>query len=275
MIEFAPVTLGRTLRVAHSESFTFTETEHRARTLLDAHAHERPVIAFVISGRRTYRFGAQAFDCRAGSAVYVPAGASHASQFAAERARGLILELRGPAAAPKSLFDAPRSSCDADLMRHCDSIRREIWFPDDLSAVALESLAFDLLETSHCVDHRTPRWLERVRDTLHDAFRVPPSLEAIAAAVAVDRSRLTREFRRHFRASIGEYVRAIRVRHAWDLIACSEMPLCEVAAECGYADQSHLTRAFRKAYATTPGQMPRAFKTRRRAISKIRACAPS
>jgi AraC family transcriptional regulator len=281
MTEFAPITLGRALRVVHSESFTFTETEHPPRTSLDAHAHENPAISLVVSGMRTYRFGGRAFDCRAGSAVFVPAGVPHSSHFAAERARGLMLELRRPAAALNVLFDEPHRSWDLGLAERCDGIRREIWFPDDVSALALESLAFELLvaEARAASDRRgIPRWLERVRDTLHDSFRAPLSLAAIAVDAGVDRSRLTREFRRHFHASIGEYVRAIRVRHAWELVVCSDLPLSEVAAECGYADQSHLTRAFRRAYPTTPGRlrsMPRAFNTRRRAIHTLRGCARS
>lgn len=289
MIEFAPITLGRTLRAVHSESFTFTETEHPPQTSLDAHAHENPAISLVVSGMRTYRFGERAFDCRAGSAVFVPAGAPHSSHFTAERARGLMLELRRPAAVMNVLFDEPRTSCDVDLARRCNDIRHEIWFPDDVSALALESLAFELLvaEARAASDQRgIPRWLERVRNILHDSFRAPLSLAAIAVDAGVDRSRLTREFRRHFHASIGEYVRAIRVRQAWELVACSDLPLCEVAAECGFADQSHLTRAFRRAYATTPARlrfdpasavpsMPRAFNTRRRAIHTLRAWARS
>ena len=289
MTEFAPITLGRALRVAHSESFIFTETEHLPQTSLDAHAHENPAVSLVVSGMRTYRFGGRAFDCRAGSAVFVPAGAPHSSRFAAERARGLMLELRRPAAALNVLFDEPRSACDVDLAERCDSIRREIWFPDDVSALALESLAFELLvsEARAASDRRPiPLWLERVRDALHDSFSAPLSLAAIAVEAGVDRSRLTREFRRRFHASIGEYVRAIRARHAWELVACSDLPLCEVASQCGFADQSHLTRAFRRAYSTTPGrlrrdpasavpQMPRAFNTRRRAIDTLRACARS
>ena len=289
MIEIAPITLGRTLRSAHSESFIFTETEHLPQTSLDTHAHENPAVSFVVSGKRIYRFGRRAFDCRAGSAVFVPAGAPHSSRFAAERGRGLMVELRRPSAALNMLFNEPRRSCDIDLAERCDSIRREIWFPDDVSALALESLAFELLvsEARAARDQRgIPPWLDHVRNTLHESFKAPLSLTALAVGAGVDRSRLTREFRRHFHSSIGEYVRAIRVRHAWELIACSDLPLCEVAVECGFADQSHLTRAFHRAYATTPGRlrlvsassvpsMPRAFNTRRRAIRTMRACARS
>jgi AraC family transcriptional regulator len=289
MLELAPITLGRTLRVARSESFIYTETEHLPETSLDTHAHENPAISFVLGGKRIYRFGGRAFDCRAGSAVFVPAGAPHSSRFAAERGRGLMLEVRRPSADLNTLFGEPRRSCDVDLAERCDGIRGEIWFPDDVSSLALESLGFELLvaEARAARDPRgIPRWLDQVRGTLQESFKAPPSLATLAVGAGVDRSRLTREFRRHFHSSIGEYVRAIRVRHAWELIVCSNRPLCEVAVECGFADQSHLTRVFRRAYGTTPGRfrldsasavpsMPRAFNTRRRAIRTLGPCERS
>jgi len=277
MTEFAPITLGRTLRVAQSESFTFTETEHAPRTSLVRHAHEHAAISFVIAGVRTYSFIGRSFDCRAGSAVFVPAGAPHSSHFSAERARGLMLEIRRPVAPLESLFAEPRRSIDYEAPARCDDIRLELWLDDDLSVLALESLAFELLasEMRAANEARPPRWLERVRELLHVAFKAPPSLAVIAAAARVDRSRLTRGFRRYFHTSIGEYIRALRCRHARDLIACSDQPLSEVAVECGYADQSHLTRAFRRTYDVTPAQLRRAFKTGRRAIHTMDPCAPS
>jgi AraC family transcriptional regulator len=258
MNEFAPITLGRTLHTIHTDSFRFTEVEHRPMTELPAHAHENHAVCLVVSGLRTYRFGRSAFECRAGSAVLVPAGAVHASSFAEQRGRGLMLELLRPDPEMRRLFARPCIWRDAGISRHADSLRHEIWDPGDVTGLALESAAFEVLAASECAradSCAAPRWLETVRDVLHDSFRHPPSLSSIAAAAGVDRSRLTRGFRRHFRMSVAEYVRAIRIREAWDLVACSDLSLCEVAAECGFADQSHLTRAFRRAYATTPGRL--------------------
>jgi len=273
MVPFAPITLGRALCVAESESFTFTETEHVPGTLLAAHAHERPAISIVASGMRTYRFGVAAFDCGPASALFVPAGAPHASSFGAEGGHGFMIELRRR----PDVFTEPRALGDGDLARCCDAIRRELWFPDDVTPLALESLAFELLpaaEREAGDSRRAPLWLERVRERVHHSFPMRLSLERIAGEAGVERSRLTRAFRRHFRTSIAAYVRAIRIRRAWELVACGDMPLGEIAFECGFTDQSHLTRAFRRAYATTPGVL-RAYKTRRRAVRTLRGCAPS
>ncbi len=270
---FAPITLGRPTRVVESDSFVFTETLHRPRTTLGAHSHEHAAISFIIEGTRRYRFEQTVFDCTAGSAIVVPAGAPHSSRFAAERARGLMLELRA-AKAPTELLDTPQR-LRADAKPRFDAILHEMSNPDDLTPLALESLALELIVTearSAIATRVVPRWLLRVREELHDSFKSPPPLATLSAHAGVDRSRLTREFRRHFGTSIGDYVRSLRTEHAWQLVACSKRPLSDIASECGFADQSHLTRAFRRAYAITPGRLrngcdptvpfvPRAFNT--------------
>ena len=248
-MQFAPITLGRAVRVAVSHSFVFTETEHPPGTVLAPHAHENSAISYIIDGDRSYRFGSNVLECGAGALAFVPAGVLHSSHFSRCAAHGLMVEL-----SPDSprFFPAPKRSFDAGLVRRCDAIRRELWCPDDLSSLTLEALGFELIATRSPFSREPPRWLIRARDALHDSFRRPPSLDAVAADAGVHRSRLTREFRRHFGTSIGQYVRRVRVNHAWQIIAATDLPLCDVAAECGFADQSHMTREFRRAFGGTP-----------------------
>jgi AraC family transcriptional regulator len=260
MSEFAPITLGRALRVVQSESFTFTETAHAGGAVLAPHAHENAAISYVVSGRRTYTFGSDTLDCAAGTIVFVPAGATHASRFFSAPALGIMIELRREHHGANVLRE-PARTIAPDLAIVCERVRREMADPDDLAPLALESLGLELLVRHARSGARdVPRWIVRVRDALHDSFRNPLPLSVLAAGASVERSRLTREFRRHFGMSIGAYVRDLRARRAWQLVTTTQAPLCEVAADCGFADQSHLTRAFRRAFATSPGQL----RTRRR-----------
>jgi len=256
---FAPITLGRTVRVAKSETFFFTETAHERNTTLPDHAHERPAISYVLSGRRRYHFASQVIDCEAGSVVFIPAGETHATEFLDEAAAGLMIECRFAIDAKQS----PDMLSDASLRRMLGVIHREMVVADDLAFLALEFMSFELQTRTRC--ERVPAWLGRVRELLQHS---PPSavrLSNVAASAGVDRSTLTRGFRRHYGVSIGNYVRLVRMSHAWQLLTTTRTPLADIAARCGFADQPHLTREFRR-WGVTPGQvrrarMPRSFKT--------------
>lgn len=257
MVDFAPITLGRAVRVATSTTFVATETHHSPNTVLPAHSHENAAISFVIDGKRSYRFGSRSFDCDSRSMTFVPRGSVHRSRFSNQEGHGLILEVRLQDGVTAALFAEPHTSSSDSAAWVFDAIRREMATPDEVTPLALDSLGFELLvrEIRCSKAGRGPAaWLLRIRETIHDGFKTPASLAVLAADAGVHRGQLTREFRRHFGVTIGEYIRARRASRAWDLVTRSDLSLVEIAGECGFADQSHLTRAFRRAYGTTPGR---------------------
>ena len=64
-------------------------------------------------------------------------------------------------------------------------------------------------------------------------------------------------FARLFRATLGvtphQFVLRQRVQRSMNLIKSGELPLAQVAVECGFHDQAHLTKVFRRVIGTTPG----------------------
>lgn len=65
-------------------------------------------------------------------------------------------------------------------------------------------------------------------------------------------------FRRIFQDATGmvphDYVLAVRLEQARKLLTLSELPIAQIAADCGFSNQSHLTARFKAAHAVTPAQ---------------------
>lgn len=101
---------------------------------------------------------------------------------------------------------------------------------------------------------------ERAIEYMETHFAEPVSLQDLAAAAGTG----VRQFCRAFRAATGvsphQYLLQRRVEHAKSLIA-KDLPLADVAQQCGFADQSQLTRTFARHVGTTPGRY-RALLTR-------------
>ncbi|MDQ3908662.1 MAG: AraC family transcriptional regulator, partial [Acidobacteriota bacterium] len=130
---------------------------------------------------------------------------------------------------------------------------------DEFSALCVEGLALELLAEAGRTLARDspgapPRWLESARDLLHERFAEAPTITEIASAVGVHPSRLAHEFRRHYRASAGEYARRLRVEEACRALAATDAPLSAIAARAGFYDQSHFTNVFRRVKGTTPAR---------------------
>jgi len=77
----------------------------------------------------------------------------------------------------------------------------------------------------------------------------------VAAAVGVHPAHLMRSFRQHYRATIGGYVRKLRVDYACHLLSTSNASPAQVAYAVGFADQSHLHRTFKDFMGMTPTEV--------------------
>jgi len=131
--------------------------------------------------------------------------------------------------------------------------------PHPRSDLILEAAAIELLyqlpwKHSHQPETRVTAWLSQAVEILHDEFRNPFSLAAIARRVGTHPVHLARTFQRHYRMTMGAYVRRLRISCAAEALGRRDISLSEVAAQAGFADQSHLGRIFKAATGMTPLQ---------------------
>jgi AraC family transcriptional regulator len=99
---------------------------------------------------------------------------------------------------------------------------------------------------------RPPTWLLRAQELVHSQFTRVIRTAEVAGAVGVHPAHLAREFRAHFKLSMGSYVRLLRLDWAARELVRSETPLAAVALAAGFADQSHFTRFFKRHTGLTP-----------------------
>ena len=88
-------------------------------------------------------------------------------------------------------------------------------------------------------------------------------LDDIAEVVNWSASHLAREFRTQIGVPPHRYLIQLRVDKARDLLETSDLPIAEIAFECGFTHQEHLTRHFRRMCQSTPAAHRRDHKLRR------------
>ncbi len=99
----------------------------------------------------------------------------------------------------------------------------------------------------------TRAWLSNVRNVIERQYLNEFRLSELASLAGVHRVHLVREFRKHYGATIGQYIRKLRIDHACQLLGQTNLPLSEISSTCRFADQSHFTKQFRKLSGLTPG----------------------
>jgi AraC family transcriptional regulator len=238
---------GSELRSYAGGGVRVCETLMPAGLRLAPHAHDSGQICFVLEGSYVEQIAGMERLLGPGMMHVRAPGQPHANAFASEedvlallisidRPRWLVSPLR----APVRLLD--------DVARE---LQRELRRGDEAAHTALEGLA---LLTMARVARMTgePAWLGDALSLIERRSAEPLTLTTLAYSLGVRRGDVAAAFRRHRGTSVGESIRAVRVRNAKALLA-TKMPLAEVALQSGFHDQAHFTRVFRALTGTTPG----------------------
>jgi AraC family transcriptional regulator len=111
---------------------------------------------------------------------------------------------------------------------------------------AIEMLLLDLVFISKQKESNSSGWAGRVNEFLQDNWNEPLSLTALARETNVHPVTISKNFRKYFSCTLGEYTRKLKVEKAMGLIKASKSSLTDTAYACGFADQSHFTRIFKQ-----------------------------
>jgi AraC family transcriptional regulator len=249
--------------------FVLTETTYRPGVRTPRHSHELGFLYTVLDGSFTESLGRIERDGQPLTLALHPAGEAHSHGSGTRGARLLNLY-------PICL---DRFEGCSNILLEPDDIRgaavpwlvsrlyREFQRTDSASLLAIEGLALEILaEAARAMTEpagrRPPRWLEQARDLIHDRFSENLALDELAEVAGVHPSYLARAFHVHYRCTVGEYLRQLRVESACRAISRSDAPLSAIALDAGFADQSHFTKAFKRLMGITPGQFRSASRSR-------------
>ncbi len=127
----------------------------------------------------------------------------------------------------------------------------------DSGSLIIEAIVLQLLViTARCSRGEsagsTRAWLSNIRNVIEHQYLNEFRLSELASVAGVHRVHLVREFRKRYGATIGQYIRKLRIDHACQLLGQTDLPLHEISSTCRFADQSHFTKQFRKLSGLTP-----------------------
>jgi AraC family transcriptional regulator len=245
------------------------------------HFHEHSLIKINIEGAFKHSFeGNVAWTSTPWTLDYCPSGVVHWHNSHQSRVRLLVIEV-DPARldADQNQPEALRSPANLRGQQHrwlLSRLYRGFREMDCDSASCLEVEGVLLLLLSEVAraknhDFRSPPWLRRVRDIVHDRYREALSLKQIAAEVDVHPAWLASSFHKAYGQTVGEAIRQFRVEYASKQLSETDRPVAEVALEAGFADQSHFSNVFRRFTGMTPSQYRREVGTR----SLRKSCLPN
>jgi len=259
-----PVTdaAGSTVRRRDIAGFSLTEAVYAAGVSLDRHCHANAYLTLVLSGTYSEKYAHREFVWGEGALHLLPAGERHENQFATA-VRCLRVKIERQAIERlgdefKRVLSEPREIPGPFSGWLANRMLREFRSQDDVAPLAMEGVLLEMLAESarseEGVGSPAPAWLRRVREVVDESYLSAPSLAELAAVGDVHPVHLSREFRKRYGITIGEYIRKRRIEHASGLLLKSGMAMADIADTCGFSDQSHFCALFKKYSGMTPAK---------------------
>lgn len=101
--------------------------------------------------------------------------------------------------------------------------------------------------------------ISRALSILEGRFREEWSLSKLAGEVGLSRGRLATLFSREAGSSMQKFLTRVRVSNAEVLLARSDLPIGEIALDCGFATIQHFSRVFKEVSGQSPIEFRRGF----------------
>lgn len=249
---------GKTNETLHLNGIILNDADY-THDFVDWHYHENPYFTFLLAGRSLDGNKKTRHECSAGSLLFQNMQEPHYNAKSKQYTRGFHVEI-APCwfeffGVPISRVEGSMRITDPSLIANMYNVFKEMKLHNGESQLAIDSLLVQLFgaltREKPSIDSRMPAWVGVVKEALHAS---PESWKLIdlAKLANVHPVHLSRHFSKYFKATLGDYIRTIRVQKALSLLPNKQLSLTEIAVECGFADQSHFIRSFKSCHKLTP-----------------------
>lgn len=254
---------GRETRNQTFQNFTLIESLYPPNETMPRHTHEIAHVSFVLRGSFTEICGVRKRLSKATSLIVHPADEDHTVNFEALGARIFSFRVDHSAAERirnyTDILESPSAFSGGEAGWLAVRLYRESLATDAVMPLVIESLAFEIIAAvsrrdQTARDRDFPKWLTRAQEYLHAHFTENISFSLLAETLDTNPVYLSREFRRRFNCTMGEYVHRLRIEEACREISESDASLIEIALSIGFYDQSYFTNVFKRVTGETPSR---------------------
>ena len=241
---------------------TLTETLHAPGSIIPDHTHAKASICLTLTGQGLEIIEGMRVMAQPGRVIMRAANVTHSDQFGPVPYRGFMVEIEDKWLETcrqfARVFEEYRHFTGGPVSALALRIYRESRIEDGVAPLIVEGLMMEMLgHASRALSKapaRAPAWLLQARDLLHGRFNDSLNLIDIANAVGVHPTHLARTFKKHYRTTVGEYLRGLRLDWATRQLSETEDPIAEIASAAGFYDQSHFSHLFKQHTGFTPAE---------------------
>ncbi len=239
------------------ENILVTDTEY-THSKVDWHFHENPYFTYLLQGKLFESNKKESYYLEPGSLLFHNWQDAHYNIKPPEYTRGFHIELKENWFSNYDIqitdFEGSINLKNPLIKNLMNKVFIESKINDQYSNMSIETYLIEIFNTikaSNSNIQKRPIWAKKLQELILEED-MDYSLKKIAAILKIHPNHLSRDFRRHFGTSLGNYIRLIKLNKAFCLINANKLSLTEICYQCGFYDQSHFISNFKRIYNTTP-----------------------
>jgi AraC-like DNA-binding protein len=244
------------------DNIIITDTEY-THSKVDWHYHENPYFTYLLQGKLYESNKKESYYLEPGSLLFHNWQDPHYNIKPPEYTRGFHLELNenwfSNFEIETKCFEGSVNLRDPLIKNLMNKIFIETKISDQYSNLSISALLIEIFSTVNKGKENSckkPSWAKKLQELILEQ-EVDYSLHNLSSLLEIHPVHLSREFKRYFGTSLGNYIRLLKLNKAFHLINSNKLSMTEISYQCGFFDQSHFITNFKKIYDTTPKKLLR------------------
>ena len=253
--------------------------------MLKMHAHNDHELYFLVEGKRRYFIEDTLFDVTTNDLILIPKTKLHRTlingdgkhtRYVVYFDHGMVQTLidRVGAEAFEKLMQCSCLQLPPEAARQIRSKLNEMYLqqrtPDEYSHVVNTYLLENILLLA--IRYGTPKQpiagkgiskMQEVAHYINKNLALPISLKDAAEIAHMEATYFSKSFKAATGEGFQEYLTKVRLRKAEQLLAHSDMLICEIAGACGFSTANHFSDVFRRWNGVSPTQYRKHLKNHR------------
>jgi len=254
-----------------STSFYEKAIYKTSNRMINAHFHDKNELYYLESGRVRYFIDNEIFLLEPGDMIFVPKNTFHKTDYS---------NIKN---VERSLFTFDDDELGEDNQKHIDKLKKNKFIriktgkrhelqniihqiekentKKDNQYLKMQKLYFEqllILISRHSVDkeeikiNKSHALAQDISKYITENYNGDLSLYSISKKFSMSESHLSRFFKAATGMGLSEYINISRITAAEKMLLNSQMPITQIATECGFNDSNYFAAVFKKFKGITP-----------------------
>jgi len=248
--------LGNTSKKININSGTISLVDYKKPVSEEWHCHENIHLSLILQGGNLESRKKEDLQVSAGKVLFYNEGEMHCNMHTLFPSKNLNIELSNDFFACNEIkFDAQKLTNKNNFSSYLKLIKvyRELSLNDIYTSGSIDNILYDLFTNEEV--HNKPNWLKDLVEIIEDRWNEFISLQELGSILNVHPVTISKYFRRYFQGTLGDYMRIVKLKRAFNFLLNSKASITEIAYTCGFSDQSHMIKVFKAYVGYTPKEI--------------------